>query len=796
MRSLSQGADSDDQPPRTSHRDLRLLPVAGAAWLGAWAGTDSGVVPGAAALGVAVGGVAVVYLLVGQTTIRLIALASALTLAVVLGLSALRAQQQAHSPLAEWADERALVDVEFTVRGDPRTSATARFGGRTVTAVAEVTVTEGRGTAFRVRQQVVVMGSGDNGRALAQLVVGTTARASVRLAPPDRPGPAVALASLRSPPRVVNEPSEVATAVESVRAGLRASVADLPEGQRGLVPALVVGDTSQQTEAVVETFRTTGLTHLTAVSGANLTLLLAFLLTAARWVGVRGRWLYLVGLLGVLVFIALCRTEPSVLRASAMGLVALAALGGHAASGKGARHLAVAVIVLVLIDPWLGRSIGFALSVLASGGIIGWSALWRDRMTWLPAPIAEAVTVPLAAQLATQPVVTAISGEISIVGLVTNALTGPFVGPATVLGFATAGLSVVVLPVARFTGWLAGWCAQAIIWIAEVGAALPGAAWRWPAGAVGLVVIALGCALGLMAGARILSSRWLSLLVASTLVALVAQPQVTPGWPPAQWRVVACDVGQGSATVLRAGPGQAVVVDTGPDQAALARCLDQLGVRVVPMLVLTHYHADHVDGRAAVLGRLPVGLVVVSPLASPAPTAAAIAGEAARVGIPVVTARVGQRLQIGEVRWRTLGPVSVPRVVEAVGTVESAAENDSSVVALAEVGGVRVLLTGDVEPTGQREILRSGADLRADVLTVPHHGSGRQDEGFIRAAGPGIALVSVGEKNDYGHPAAKTLRLLQTAGRQTVRTDQQGSLAVGGAPENPLLVVQRQPAHG
>lgn len=784
--SSSQGAAS-----RPSHRDLRLLPIAGAAWAGAWAGTDAGSVPAAVALATAGAGLAMVHLLVARTPTRLIALATALTLVVVLALSLVRTQQQANSPLAEWAGERALVDIEFTIRGDPRASATARFGSRTITAVAEATVVEGRGEAFRVRQQVVVMGSGDNGRRLARLVVGTTARASVRLAPPDRPGPAVAIASLRSPPEVVTEPSNAARGIESVRAGLRASVANLPEGQRGLVPALVVGDTSLQTDAVMETFRTTGLTHLTAVSGANLTLLLAFLLTAARWVGVRGRWLYLVGLLGVVVFIALCRTEPSVLRASAMGLVALAALGGHAASGKGARHLAVAVIVLVLIDPWLGRSVGFALSVLASGGIIGWSAVWRDRMTWLPTPIAEAVTVPLAAQLATQPVVTAISGEISIVGLVTNALAGPFVGPATVLGFATAGLSVVVLPVAEFTGWLAGWCAQAIIWIAQAGAALPGAAWRWPAGAVGLIVIGAGCVLGLLAGARVLASRWLSLLVASALVVLVAQPQVTPGWPPGEWRVVACDVGQGSATVLRAGEGQAVVVDTGPDPALLERCLGQLGVRAVSMLVLTHYHADHIDGRSAVLGRLPVGLVLVSPLASPVPTAAAVAGEAARVGVPVVNARPGQRLQVGEVRWLTVGPISVPRVVESVGTVESAAENDSSVVAMAEVAGLRVLLTGDVEPTGQREIVRSGVDLRADVLLVPHHGSGRQDEGFIRAAGPGIALVSVGEKNDYGHPAAKTLRLLESTSRHTVRTDTQGSLAVGGTTQRPALVVQR-----
>lgn len=713
----------------------------------------------------------------------------ALVLIVVGGLSAIRFQHYATSPLAHLAGERAVVEIEFVLKGDPRVREHSRFGGRTVTAVVDVVRVEGRGEAFTGRQQAHLTSGWDNGAELATLVAGTTAQASVRLAPTDS-GPSVAFASLRSPPQIVRPPGRAATAVEGVRAGLRAAVEDLPIDRRALVPALVVGDVSLQTAELTDDFRTTGLTHLTAVSGANLSLMLAFLLTVARWLGVRGRWLHVVGVAGVVIFIALCRTEPSVLRASAMGLVALAALGGHAQPGKGARHLCTAVIALVLIDPWLGRSVGFALSVLASAGIIGWSALWRDRMTWLPRPIAEAVTVPLAAQLATQPVVTAISGEVSVVGLVTNALAGPFVGPATVLGFATAGLSVVWLPAAEFTGWLAGWCAQGIIWVAGAGAGLPGAAWTWPTSAAGLVVIGVGCVAGFLLCGWLLASRWSSLGASAVMIALVAQPQIVPGWPPDAWLVVACDVGQGSATVLRAGERAAVVVDTGPDPRLMERCLDQLGIHSVPLLVLSHYHSDHFEGRSAILGRRPVGMVLVSPLASPAGAAERVRAETASLGVPLAAAWPGQQLRIGDVRWRTLGPVSVPQVV-ATSDGESSAENDAGVVAMAEVGGLRVLLTGDVEPTGQRALLRAGAELRADIVTVPHHGSGRQDEAFLRAVGPGIALVSVGEDNDYGHPASRTLRLLEQSGQQVLRTDLQGALAVGGRRHQPVLTTQR-----
>lgn len=717
--------------------------------------------------------------------------ATAWSLIVLLGLSMVRAHQQQASPLARLAVAQAMAELVVTVRGDPHVSPTTRFGGRTVTAVVEVSVVEGRGAAYAQRQQALLSATGESAGALEALRVGTRARVSVRLAPTDT-GPLVAYASLRAPPRVVAPPGPWAAAAEAVRGGLRDAVSGLPAQQRALVPALVVGDTSQQTPEVVERFRTTGLTHLTAVSGANLTLLLAFLLTAAKWVGVRGRGLLGVGLAGVVIFVALCRTEPSVLRASAMGLVALAALGGHARPGKGARHLALAVLMLVLIDPWLGRSVGFALSVLASAGIIGWSAWWRDRMTWLPKPLAEAVTVPLAAQLATQPVVTAISGQVSMVGLVANALAGPFVGPATVLGFATAGLSLIVPLIAGFTGWLAGWCAQAIIWIAEVGSSFPGAAWAWPADPAGIAVVGVACVAGLIGGARFLASPWLSLVVTLAMIAVVLRPQVVPGWPPGDWQVVACDVGQGSATVLRIGNGQAVVVDTGGEPQALETCLQQLGIRAVPLLVLSHYHADHIDGRAAVLGRRPVGMVLVSPLDSPAALAARVRAEAAGLGIPVVATRPGHVLTVGHLRWRTLGPAFAPDVPPLNMAGESSVENDASIVALVDTGGVRVLLPGDVEPSGQQALLRAGADLRAEVLIVPHHGSARQDEAFIHATGTGIALVSAGEDNDYGHPAARTLHLLEKTGRRVARTDRQGSLAVGGTAQLPVLTTQRR----
>ena len=240
--------------------------------------------------------------------------------------------------------------------------------------------------------------------------------------------------------------------------------------------------------------------------------------------------------------------------------------------------------------------------------------------------------------------------------------------------------------------------------------------------------------------------------------------------------MVACDVGQGDATVVEVAAGQAILVDTGPDPVALVACLDQLGVEAIPLLVLTHYHADHVGGLEALLASRPVGRVVVSPMASPVATAKAIAAELAERGIPVSVAVAGQEFTVGDARWQTVAADA--EAGAGVDSGESSAENNSSIVGRVSVPGLSVLVTGDIEPEGQAAVLAVGGDVRATVLKVPHHGSSRQDPDFLAATGAKLALLEVGLNNTYGHPAAKTLRALEGLGMQIVRTDQQGAVAI------------------
>ena len=286
----------------------------------------------------------------------------------------------------------------------------------------------------------------------------------------------------------------------------------------------------------------------------------------------------------------------------------------------------------------------------------------------------------------------------------------------------------------------------------------------------------------------VLSRRLASLAVSLLLVFAVLHPPGRLGWPPNGWVMVMCDVGQGDGLVLNAGHGSAVVVDTGPDPVLMARCLDELGVRQVPLVILTHFHADHVDGLSAVLDNYSVGGLEVSPFDEPVDRYQQVMAAAAEHHLPVTVAVPGERRRIGALHWLVLGPP--PATAHGVGDGGSG-PNNASVIMLLRVHGIRILLAGDAEPEEEDAILARHPDLRADVLKEPHHGSAAQDPAFLEATHAAVSMISVGVDNPYGHPAPQTLEWLQELGMTVYRTDQDGAIAVVPSAGGVDIVTQR-----
>lgn len=787
-------------------RDVVVSCVAAASWCGAFGGLRLGGGQGFSVLvGVLLIGMMVCALLAARrrstALTRAIAILLLLCLCATSALAAaswLRVRSADSSPVAALAAQSGQARTQLVITGDPirlRDGSGLVPGGGLiegsprgyrVDARVESLIAGGRSTSMRARVLLLVPQSWSG------LVPGTRVESVLRWVPAREVGVA-GVGIARTGPRVLAGPPALQEAAQRLRIGLmRAATESNGSDGAALVPALVVGDTAALPETVVDDMRASGLSHVTAVSGANVAIVLALMLLLARWIGVRGAWLLLIGLLSVAFFVVLARPEPSVLRAAVMGVITLAAvLRGGQRRPVGA--LAAAVVLLLVIDPLLAAELGFVLSVLATAGLVLIAPWWVERLrSVMPLRLAQGLAIAVGAQLMVSPVIAAVSGRLEPVALLANVLAEPAVAPATVFGFLAALVSPVSPTIAHWLAWCAVQPAAWIVAVAQWCSSLPAATLPWPSGWLGGLSIALliaACAAAVVLRAR--RSAAIALIVG--VLALLLLPSVGASrWPARDWSVLACAVGQGDAVLLRTGGSSAMLIDAGPDARLVDRCLRDAGIRRLDAIVLTHFHIDHIQGLAGAMHGRSVGPVLVSPLLEPLPQSSFVAALAAGAGSQKLVVQQGAAASIGPWQLTVLAPASDAAALR-VPDDSGSPPNNASVVLLAQRPGLRVLLTGDVELTAQRGLVESWATAisNVDVLKVPHHGSAVQDPKFLALTAPRLALITVGERNRYGHPSPVTMSALEGMGTLIGRTDQDGDVAVVGGVDGRLRLVRR-----
>ena len=767
-----------------SRPDVRLVVPAACAWAGALAvrvGLDHRIAVLVCSLAVAA-----LVVMVGLATVvvrgmpwRPVAL---LVAAGLLGAGAGAVASAVHlaplhaEPVATWTVQRAIVDVEGVITGESvvRTSTRAAVWQDRTSRVMPVATTRVATAAEAVDVQVPLQARLPGG-VDAALVPGALVHLHGRLVrghDPDTAGVLVVdIAQVRAGPGVLDR------VTHAMRIAQRSVLRAVPADAGALVAGLSVGDTTLAPPELVHDMRVSGLSHLTAVSGGNVAIVLGLVLGVLALLRVPLVMRVVVALAALVGFTVLVGPQPSVLRSVAMGAVIVLALlsGGRRA---GPSVLAAAVLLLVVLVPSLAASWGFALSVAATAGLILLSpplqsALAQVRVAAsLPPRIREGIALTVAAQVATLPVMAAMGAFAGLASVPANLLAEPLVAPVTVLGLACAVLAPWWPWAAAVVAHVASIPAQGIALIAHACPSLPFAGVGWPSGVRGIVaIVVLAAAAAALTwswrrGARVAPIIVAGLVVAGLLIA--AMPR--RAWPPPGWFVIACDVGQGDALLLPAGPHAAVLVDTGPDPDLVDACLSRAGIDELPAIVLTHFHADHVDGLPGALRRRRVGVVLVSPVREPAADAAAVDGWTR--GLPVQAISAGDVRTIAGITWRALWPA---RRIDA-GSVP----NNASIVLDATVDGHRVLLSGDVEREAQAAILPLLHPF--DVVKVPHHGSGNFDPLLPGRAPAPIAVISVGAGNPYGHPHPRTLAAWQGIGARVMRTDEHGDIAVVGTP--------------
>ncbi|BDZ46618.1 ComEC/Rec2 family competence protein [Naasia aerilata] len=757
--------------------DARLVPAAVAAWLGAAVLIADPGTAFAAAGGL--GAVLVVALAIAlRTRGRPAAVAAPLALAAaVAGLVAVSVgvtgPQRAPDALTRLLDHEGTAVVELTAV--PR-----RASGPLETAIVEGSLREYRGGGATVvcATPVLLFVRGSPDQAGLGGGIGARILAGVRL---DRaePGDDVAYLGSATDVRQVTPPPPLLAWASALRRGFTATAGELPGDGGQLLPGLAIGDDSRVPPDLTGDMRRSSLSHLTAVSGANCVVVVATILLLARRLPRVPR----LGLAALALggFVVLVTPQPSVLRAATMGLLVLVATA-RGRPGGGLPTLAATVVLLLVLDPWLSRDAGFALSTLATAGLLVLAAPATALLgRALPLPLAAALAVPACAQLACQPVLLLLDARLSLWSVPANLLAGPAAPLATLGGLAAC----LVLPWAPGLGQVlaaAAWAPAA--WIAAVARFFAGqdtGGVPWPDGAGGLLLLA---AISVTMGAALLrpAARRLGIVAVAALLAgsgaAAGAALGRSGSIPPDWRIASCDIGQGDASVLRGDGGRFALIDTGDNPAALERCLSTLGVRRISLLVLTHFDLDHVGAAPTLAGK--VDELLVGP--SDGRDADRLAATLAAGGAQVRRAAVGDSGRLGDLGWRVLWPG--PGIPPG---------NGASVTIEATAPGLRALFLGDLGEEAQDALLRSAAPRPVDVVKVAHHGSADQSPRLYERIRASVGLISCGAGNDYGHPTARLLQVLADVGTTPLRTDLEGMLLVAPGPDGVRVWTERSP---
>lgn len=717
-----------------SHGDLRILLAAGAWWIATIGSLLLGAGP-IVTIAVTIGGTLFCTYLVRRHfgrgkqikywTPTLLVIIAAVLLAS--GVTTAHEHLAKQGTLPSLIQAKAVVTIRGTIESYPNPA------GDKVLVTMSVDEVEGRGEISTGYSTVMLVGK----ESLRELNLQETVSVLVRLEPTDRGSQTASWATVLAEPVLLKEAGPVSRWIAMRADAMMGHLSEELPQVRGLVPGLAIGDDSEIPEAHEDALAAVNLTHLTAVSGAHVSMICSIVLNL---IGRKHRLLAVLGAAGVLGALILATgAQPSVMRAGVMGVVVLAGVWMRRPSSA-LPALGVSIVVLLATDPYLALAYGFILSVVSTAAII----TWTRQVTALLAPVftvpgANLLAVPIVAHLACAPIILMLSDTASLWSALANALVAPVVPAGTV--FALAALICAPFPLlGPLLAWLAARC---VSWIDIVAGELA----LWPgSGLPGELVILVYLVVLLLAWLLTYHRRTAYVVAAAGLGAMSMRflPSSTPDWD-----IVACDVGQGAATLFR-HRDTTYLVDTGTKGEGLEDCLKDSGAHV-DVLILTHLHDDHA-GEADLV----------------------IAGGTREVW---VGPGIGPQLpRWDDVQVREVKAGDSPEGIDILwpererNCTSSSCENDQSLVIKVDLGQT-LLIPGDIELMAQSRLAR--ADISSDIVLIPHHGSPVQDPEFARALGAHLAILSYGE-NSYGHPAPATIDLYATYGE--IRTTEGGHI--------------------
>ena len=537
----------------------------------------------------------------------------------------------------------------------------------------------------------------------------------------------------------------------------------------GVVAALVTGVRTELSPELIRLYQRAGIFHVMAISGAHVAIWIACLYALFRWMGLSTRATLVLLMLVLPLYAVFCGNRAPVVRAV---LMALLLMGARLRSLKAPAENALAVAALVLLA-WEPASLfdaGFQLTMAAMATIVVFYerlAAWLTPLGFLAKPLA----VSIAAQLGVMPVAAWHFHRLNPGAPLASLVAIPVAAVICVLGVVlvvVAGIPVVAAIVSGSTRL----AVTVLNGVAELAAELPASSIR--VGAPSWIF--LGVYVGALIALRSPSKRVRAsggLLLGGLFVTAIFPLRASPG----VLEVNALDVGHGDAILLTLPDGGNVLVDGGGlpfasldvgESVVLPFLLDR-GVRRLDAIVVTHADFDHIGGLATVVNELRVDAIWQGNPDRKRRAYRELRERADERNVAVRTLRAGEHFELGGAHFEVL----------AAGEGSLETSNDRSVVLRVGYGGRHVLLTGDAEDELERRLVRSGMDLRADILKLAHHGSrSSSSSAFLDAVQPQFAIVSARRNRSRPIPSALVLHRLRERGIEYARTDRNGTITV------------------
>lgn len=594
--------------------------------------------------------------------------------------------------------------------------------------------------------------------------------------------------------------------VEELSSGIERTIERHLSGEpAALLRGLLLGRTDRLSDDLVQSFRESGTVHVLAVSGLHtgFILLIAFALLRTLRIPPRGARLATIPLL--LIFVMVVGGRPSVIRAALMATVFITTWSLERRPSS-LNAVGLAALILLLTRPGALFDLGFRLSFAAVLGIIflrqpilsGMKRVLRcttrGRSEHSGSRVREfllgALALSISAQTGVVSIIISSGGSVSLVAPFANLLVVPLAGASVASGLATVALDPLA-PWAAHLFAAATWATlKALIVLVRTARDLPAASVALPTSlALPLALAVIALAVGARTRRRkvVISMRGATVaLVLGGLATLLTGPGFT------STRVIFFDVGQGDSALVEIPFGHRVLIDAGsaalgwvgPDSGrdVIVPYLKRRGIRSLDAIVITHGHADHYGGVAAVLSSVRVEKLIVTANFVDAGLVPRLLEQAEEVGTRIITLASGDTLHIGP------GSAFVCLSPSESGASRAPTENDRSIVLSARLEGLRVLFTGDIEAPTERVLVACGSPVETDILKVAHHGSSTSStDGFLRASSARMAVISVGEKNRYGHPSAQVVDRLNGMTQELFRTDLDGAVVVDMGREGAIV---------